>query len=712
MMRFLIHGTILLAMAAGAAAQAIPDSYKDLKFPPLNSIRIPEVDGSVLPNGLTLFLVDDKELPLVRARAIIRTGSRWEPGEKAGLASTTLRVIRTGGTANRSGDDLDKELDRLAASVETFAGEDSSGASIFVLKEDAAKGMEILADILRSPAFPQDKIDLSKTATRAGIARRNDNAHGIHARESGRLLYGKDSPYTRQVEYATIDSITRDDLVAFHKQYFQPENVILGVWGDFDSKAMKALVARTLGAWPKGNQPRPATPAVDKSAQATGVYLLKKEDVNQSNISISLLLGRRDDPDYHAMVVMSQILGGGFGSRLFNEVRTNQGLAYGVGAGYRAEYDHAGYWSASAGTKSETTMKALGLVRKEISKIRTTDVTADELQRAKDGLLKGEAFDYDSTSKIIGRLMDYEYYGYPADYLKRFRAGVEKVTIADVKRVAAKYVDESRFLTVILGNPAQFDKPEMELGKITEVDYSIPGPKAAAVAAATGETRTQGIALLKKAREAHGGDAVKNLKDYALKMDMIRVTPQGEMAMKADAVGTVEGKSLMKLVLPMGVIEQGFDGKQVWMKSPQGVQVAPAAMSERARQSSLREVLALLRNFDEPGYTVQALGASKVGGKDVQGVLVSNAALKVEAKLFVDPATGQLAGKSYMDEGGMGSPPGEWMETFSDIRDVQGVKMPFQVVVTAGGQKFGQQTIKEAKINQGVNDSAFEKPSN
>ncbi|MEZ5356812.1 MAG: pitrilysin family protein [Bryobacteraceae bacterium] len=702
---------LLALAAASASAQAIPDTYKDLKFPPLNPIRIPRVDRSVLPNGMTLFLVEDKELPLVRARAIIRTGTRWEPIEKAGLASTTLRVMRTGGTPQRKGDDLDKELDRLAASVETFAGEDSSGASIFVLKEDAPKGLEILADILRNPAFPQDKIDLSKTATRAGIARRNDNAHGIHSREGARLLYGKNSPYTRQVEYATIDSISRDDLLAFHKQYFQPENVILGVWGDFDAKAMKDLVTRTLGAWPKGNQPRPQTPAVDKSAQATGAYLLNKDDVNQSNISISLLLGRRDDPDYHAMVVMSQILGGGFGSRLFNEVRTNAGLAYGVGAGYRAEYDHAGYWSASAGTKTETTMKALEMVRKEISKIRTEDVTADELQRAKDGLLKGEAFDYDSTSKIIGRLMDFEYYGYPSDFLARFRAGVEKVNIADVKRVAAKYLDESRFLTVILGKAAEFDKSSTDL-KLTEVDYAIPPPKAAAVAAPTGETTAKGVALLTKARQAHGGDAVSNLKDYALKLDIARVGPQGEMTMQAEAVGTAAGKSLMKLVLPMGRIEQGFDGNIVWMRSPQGVQVAPAAMAERARQSNLREILTLLRNFDQPGYSAQALGASKLGGKDVEGVLVSNAALKLETKLFVDPATGLLAGKSYMDEGGMGSPPGERVETFSDIRDVQGVKMPFLVVVTTGGQKSGQQTIKEAKINQGVNDDAFQKPSN
>jgi predicted Zn-dependent peptidase len=699
-------------LVTGAIAQSIPESHKDIKFPPLNPIKIPNVQRSMLPNGLTLFLVEDKELPLVHAQALIRAGSRWEPMDKAGISSIAARVMRTGGTPTRNGDDLDKELDRLAASVETYAGEDSSGASVFVLKKDAAKGLEILADILQHPAFPQDKIDLMKTQIRASIARRNDNAHGIHAREGARLLYGKASPYTRQAEYATLDAISKDELAAYHKKYFQPENVILGVWGDFNGAEMKALVDKTFGTWPKGGQPKPEVPAVDKSAQANGVHYLDKEDVNQSSIGISLLMGRRDDPDYHAMVVMTHVLGGGFSSRLFKEVRTNEGLAYSAGARYAAEYDHAGYWSASTGTKTETTMKALAVVRREIAKMRTSEVTDEELQLAKDGLLKGEAFDYDSTGKIAGRLMSYEYYGYPADFLQKFRAGIDKVTKADVKRVAEKYLDESKYLTVILGHVAKFDKPEIELGKITHVDYSIPAPPPAPKPAATDETRARGMALLSKARQAHGGAAVEGLKDYMLKLDMIRATPQGEMTMQVEATGSMSGKSVMKLVLPMGEVQQGFNGTTVWMKSPQGVQEAPGAMAARARLSNMRELMPLLQNFDKPGYAVQALGASKMNEKDVEGVLVANAAAKMEVKLFLDPASGAVVGKSYFDEGGMGMPPGERLETLADLRDVGGVKLPFHAVVTSGGQKVAEQKTKEAKINQGVSESVFEKPSN
>jgi hypothetical protein len=276
--------------------------------------------------------------------------------------------------------------------------------------------------------------------------------------------------------------------------------------------------------------------------------------------------------------------------------------------------------------------------------------------------------------------------------------------------VAQKHLVPERFLTVVLGNSGKFDKPLSSYGEVTKVDYSIPQPKSAPAAPATTETRDKGKALLMRARQAHGGAKVEALKDYALKLDMTRVTPQGPMAMQVDATSSLEGKTLMKLVLPIGEVVQGFNGEKVWMKSPQGVQEMGSPVVERAKQAVLREIFPLLRSFDKQGWEVQALGPSKLDGKDVEGVLVKNAANKLEVKLFVDPATGLLAGKTYFDPGGMGSPPGERVETFSDMRDVDGVKLPFHVVVTTGGQKSAEQTIKEAKINTGVNDSVFEKP--
>jgi zinc protease len=702
---------ILLALTTFCPAQPrVPQSHKDIKLPPLNPIKVPQVARHVLPNGLTLFLVEDKELPVVRAQAIIRTGDRWEPAAKTGLAGITLRVIRTGGSQSRSGDALDKELDRLAASVETGAGGNSSNASMFVLKEDADKGLSILSDLLQNPAFPQDKIDLAKIDLRDAIARRNDDPMGIHNRETSRILYGKDSPYGRQVEYATLDAISRDDLIAFHKQYFQPENVILGVWGDFDAASMKAKVEKIFGGWPKGGKPKPEAPQVDAGAGKPGIYLVDKDDLTQSTVGAAMLLGRRDDPDYFSLVVATSVLGGSFGSRMMNNIRATEGLAYMAFAHYAAEFDHAGMWFSKVGTKSETTRKALDLMLKEIARMKEAEVTEEELRIAKDGILKSEAFDFDSTGKIIGRLMTYEYYGYPSDYLERYRAGINKVTRADVLRVSRKYLDSEKFQILVVGNAKSFDSPLSELGKVIPVDITIPSPKSADVRAATDETTARGKALLLKARQAHGGDILRTVKGYLLKMDMTMVTPQGEMALGTDIiVDLAEARYVMKLNTPMGEVVQAFDGVKGWMKTPQGAQEGPTSAGEQAKINAFRDTIAVLANFDAPGYSVQALGPAKLGDKDVEAVLVKKEAAKLEVRLLLDPKTGLLAGKSYTGPI-MGRPPGEIEETFSDFRDVGGIKLPFHITATYNGQKAVEQKYSEFKINPGVSDETFRKP--
>ncbi|MBK5295015.1 MAG: insulinase family protein [Acidobacteriia bacterium] len=701
---------LALTLIAAAGAQITPvKNYKEIKLPVLNPIKVPPVDRYVLPNGLTVYLVEDKELPVVRAQALIRTGDRWDPSGKTGLADLTLRVMRTGGSTSRNGDALDVELDRLAASVETGSGGNNSNASVFVLKADAEKGLTILADLLRNPAYPQEKIDLAKIDMRDTVSRRNDDPMGIHNRESGRILYGKDSPYGAQLEYATIEAISRADLVAFHKQYFQPENMILAVWGDFNAAGMKALVEKSFGSWARGGQPKPAAPQVDTAKSGKpGLFLIDKEDVTQSTLGISMLAGRREDPDYYAMVVMTSVLGGGFGSRLTNTIRTKEGLAYMSFAHYAAEYDHAGSWFAKVGTKSGTTIKALELMQSEIARMKEGEVTDEEMRVAKDSILKGEAFDFDSTGKIVGRLMTYEYYGYPSDYLQRYRAGIDKVTKADVLAAARKHLDTARFQVLVLGKAKDFDKPLTSLGAVTPVDISIPAPKGEPVAAATNETAARGMALLAKARKAHGGDA-KSVKDYSTKMVMTAVTPQGEMAISSEIVlDLTNNRYMMKMATPMGEIIQGFDGTSGWMKSGQGVRDAPPAAATTAKENGFRHTLSLLANFDAPGYSVQALGPTKLGNLDVEAVLIKREADKLEVNLLIDPKTGLLAGKKYM--GAVMGQKGNVVETFSDLREAGGIKLPFAISITNNGNKAAEVKYTEQKLNPGVPNEQYKKP--
>ncbi|MHC4580942.1 MAG: M16 family metallopeptidase, partial [Planctomycetota bacterium] len=234
-----VLGSSLLWSGCGEQQAA---NYRNLKYPKLGDIEVPEVEQVTLANGMRLFLLEDHELPLINLSVRIRTGSIHEPAEKIGLASMTGQVMRTGGTGTMTGDEMDEELEAIAASVETGIGLNSGSASMSVLKGDLDKGLSILADVLMNPAFREDKIQLAKMQAASAIARRNDQVGAVAGREFDKLIYGPESVYARHEEYATIGSITRDDLVAFHKRYFGPNNAMLAVWGDFDTKEMIAKI--------------------------------------------------------------------------------------------------------------------------------------------------------------------------------------------------------------------------------------------------------------------------------------------------------------------------------------------------------------------------------------------------------------------------------------------------------------------------------------
>lgn len=712
--RFFSLIAFVLALALTGVAQQISKPkkpakhYRELKYPPLNPINVPEPTRFELPNGMVVYLVEDHELPMITVSALIRVGSRWEPAEKAGLASITGTVMRTGGTTSKSGDELDELLDGLGGSVEIGVGQDSGNATVSVLKEDIDQGLGILADVLMNPAFPQDKIDLEKIQQRDAIARRNDQPTGIVFREFARLIYGPDSPYARQTEYDTINAITRADLAAFHGQFFQPENVILGAWGDFQADQMRAKIEAAFSGWKRGGQPKPTAPAVRADpASRAGLRYIKKDDVNQSWVVMGFLSGRRDDPDYYALTVMDRILGGGFSSRLFNNVRSKEGLAYAVFSDWGAEWDHPGIFMASGGSKSETTVRILNAIKREIEQMSQSEVTDAELSLAKDGILKGFAFDFDSTDKIVRRLMTYEYYGYPRDYLQRYRDNIEKVTKADVRRVAQQYLKADRLAILVMGKEQDFDQPLSALGPVAMIDITIPGPKSEAVAAATPESRKRGRDIMSRVLQAAGGEAVRAIRDYTETSNVTASTPQGEFTIALETIRKLPHKSLAKMRLPFGEVMMAFDGQQGWMRGPQGEQELPEAQKKEALEDAYRETVYLLQNFDHEWLDVQALDPVEVDGNKLDVVLLTDRATDYAVKLFVDPGSGLLVKKAYV--GGVMGAPGNVEETYSDYRELNGVKWPFKVIVHKDGKKVMKGVLTEVKINTGVEDSVFSK---
>jgi zinc protease len=479
--RSLIINVVCVAVAAfgvlysGCAAEPARD-YAKLKYPKLSEIQIPKVERVTLRNGMRLFLLEDHELPLVDISLRIRTGSMYEPADKIGLASITGEVMRTGGTTTKTGDEIDEELESIAASVETGIGLSSGSASMSVLKQDLDTGLAVLADVLMNPAFRQDKIELAKMQHRSMISRRNDNVRAIAGREYDKLIYGPASVYARQEEYATIDNISRDDLVAFHKKYYGPNNAMLAVWGDFDTKQMIDKIEKAFEGWQKVDIDLPKPPPVRYEFRKT-VNEIRKDDVNQSNIYLGHIGGLMSDPDYFALIVMNRILGGGFTGRLFKNVRSREGLAYSVFGAYSASYEYPGEFYVGCQTKSESTVHAIRAMIKEVEKMQESQVTDEELALAKDSFLNSFVFNFDSKGEIVNRLMTYEFYGYPADFLQKTKASIEKVTKADVLGVAREHLKPDQVQILVVGRPTDFDEPLSALGPVNEIDITIPPPK-------------------------------------------------------------------------------------------------------------------------------------------------------------------------------------------------------------------------------------------
>ncbi|AFY52960.1 putative Zn-dependent peptidase [Rivularia sp. PCC 7116] len=465
------------AMAQQVTAQVkyTPKHYTDLKFEPVGEIKLPEYERYQLDNGMIVYLMENHELPLVNGRAIIHTGSRFEPADEVGLAQLTGGVMRTGGTVQHPPDELNQMLEQRAASVETSIGDTSGNAGFAALSEDLDTVFGLFAEVLQQPAFAQNQLELAKTQTKGSIARRNDSPDDIARREFKKLIYGENSPYARIPEYASLNNITREDLVKFYQKYYYPNNMILGIEGDFDSAKMKSLIEKTFGSWKANpNFKKPQLPQVSQ-AKTGGVFFVNQPQLTQSNVLIGHIGGKFASPDYPELDVMNGVMNG-FGGRLFNEVRSRQGLAYSVYGYWSPRFDYPGMFISGGQTRSDATVQFIKAVEEEIKRIQTQPVTPQELAFAKESTLNSFVFNFQDPAQTLSRLMRYEYYGYPKDFLFTYQKQVENTTVEDVQRVAKEHLKLSDLVFLVVGNQTAIKPPLTKLAsQITPIDVTIPG---------------------------------------------------------------------------------------------------------------------------------------------------------------------------------------------------------------------------------------------
>ncbi|MEE8130894.1 MAG: pitrilysin family protein [Vicinamibacterales bacterium] len=461
-----------VAMTGSAGAQTIPAHPQDLTFEPL---EFDPPDAAryrhELSNGVVVFVVEDDTLPLVNVSVLVRTGAYLEPSDKAGLAALTGSQMRAGGTASLSAADFDEEAAFLAAQIGSSIGGTQGRANLNCLTKDLDVAWALFFDMLRHPRYDQDRLALAKSQALQGMERRNDSTTSIEGREWGRLMRGDAHFSTRPVTRASVESITRDDLVAFHRRYYHPGSFIFAVSGDVDTADILERLETRLADWPIDAAPVASVPAPSHQPRP-GVYGVDKADVNQGRVSIGHLGTTRDNPDRYALIVMNDILGGGgFSSRIMTRIRSDEGLAYSAGSSFGMGTYYDGVFRAAFQSRSETVARASAIVLEEINRIRSTLVTEAELRTSIASFVETFTRSFSSASTTANLFAGDEYTGRDPEYLTHYRDRIGAVTADDVRRVATRYLQPDQLVVLVVGNlevieAGDRDNPEYVLASI------------------------------------------------------------------------------------------------------------------------------------------------------------------------------------------------------------------------------------------------------
>ncbi|NPU83066.1 MAG: insulinase family protein [Syntrophaceae bacterium] len=434
-----------------------------LSYPPLD-FQVPRAERFLMKNGMVVYFFQDREVPVVNVQAFLKAGSLQDPDGKEGLAELTATVMRTGGIRSLSGRGVDERLDFLAAEAGLAAGPQTITATFSVLKKDLEEGLAIFSGILRYPVFEEEKLHLAKELKKEDLRRIADDPQRLAFREFNRFFY-RNSPWGRLSSLASIDAVRRQDLVRWHQRFFSPRNLWIAVSGDVTRKEAEAALERHFGTWPAAEPAGTSTPP--PSPQRRGIRFIPKE-ISQSIVIVGHPAPPKSAPDYYAFEVLDFLLGsGGFFSRIFQEVRTDRGLAYSTGSFYRDRRDH-GLFGAYAFTGAKSTLPVLTLLEQILAESEKRGFTEKDLQLAKDSLLNSFLFSFQSPEQIVKSRLSVEFNGLPADFLETYRERIRRVTLDDLQVAANRWLDAGRASILVLGNPGDFGGSLESFGSVTK----------------------------------------------------------------------------------------------------------------------------------------------------------------------------------------------------------------------------------------------------
>jgi len=703
---------------------------------PAREVKFPPYEFRTLPNGLQVIAVSQNEQPAVSLRLIIRAGGAQDPAEKPGAASMASTLLDQG-TTTKSAEQIATTIDSIGGVLGVGSGSDLTFINAAVMKDSLDVALQLVADVARNPAFSPQEIERQRQQMVSAMKVSYEDPDYIAGTVFDRLVYGF-HPYGKPDAGtpSSLSSLTRDDLVAFHKRWFAPNNAILAIVGDVTPEQAFAGVEKAFGSWPKAELTPMAGGEVPPPARR--VIVVDRPGAVQTEIRVGNIGLPRKHKDFLALDIALKILGGEGGNRLHRVLRSERGLTYGAEADLHALKD-TGDLVASTDTKSTTTAETLRLIVDEIWRLQRQRVQQRELSDAQAYLTGSFPLTIETPSAIALQVLNAVFYGLDLEELQNYRDRVNAITPEDIQRVAQQYLHPDRLSIVLVGDSSVFGKDlagagfeQIERIPLSELDFTSPDMRRKPAAAgrldptytpasfarsvppltqsrpatAIKETDAATRELVAKAITARGGlDLLRSIKTVKATVDMVFATQTGPARVTATTHVKYPAQFRSDATGPDGRRIQTFDNGSAWVSDEAGARDAPPEYIKLLQATVQRDQLALLL----------ALNDNRVHGRRVPDVRFENAMMPaVEVQLaaagrltmLFDGATGLLAAQRY--GGTPGDPATE--ETFFDYRPVQGLQVAYRVRVRVAGQPPFERTIRSIDFNVPVDAALFVKP--
>jgi zinc protease len=714
-----------------------PLEAHDAPFPPY--------EVRTFDNGLQVVVVQQHEEPAISLRMIVRAGSAEDPPGKMGLANLAASLLDQG-TTTRTAEQIADAVDSIGGGIDTGSGIDLTYAGVLVMRDSFDFALNLLSDVVRHPAFAPDEIERQKSQLVAGLRVSRDDPSYIADAVFDRLVYGF-HPYGLPQEGTpeTIAGLTHDDFQAFHDEYFVPNNSILAIVGDVTPAEAFAAAQKVFGDWPRRDVAAAKYP--DPPDPTNRVIIINKPDAVQTEVRVGNLGAPRKVDDYMALNLAIRVLGGEGSDRLQQVLRTERGLTYGAQADLDS-YKLTGDIEAQTNTRTAATAEVLRLIVNEFWRLQQEPVGRRELRAAKDYMTGSFPLTIETPEQIALQVLNALFYNLPLQELQTFRERVNAVTPSDVQRVARWYLKPANLAVVLVGNASGFVDDLKSAGfsnyeviNLPDLDLSSPGLKRAAAAQGPGkpglhqvawhpapargsqrsatsvrrprptpQEQNRGQAIVARAVSAKGGlQRLEEVHTVVADATTTVMTPGGPMPTQTKTYIAYPDQFRVEAKLPQGTIVQVYNAGQAWMKGPDGVHDADDKVAAGFRASVQHDVVHLLVGAASGKLLARGLPDTTDADGRLQHAVELSSETMGPVTLYVDAQSGMITRETYVDT----ADPGGALtaETFSDYRDVDGIKVAFKASVHHGSVTVVERHVTAIDWNADVDEAIFKRPA-